>query len=243
MDLKQTAEPVLRDYDFIDFGCSKGGSIAFAKKAFKAKRGIGIDISPEKVAVARDAGFDAMLADARTLTAHPRAVSFVTMMDFLEHVPSVKDARTCIIAATTVARDFVFIRQPWFDTDGYLFSLGLKLFWSDWRGHPNAMTSLEIHNILSRHPNVERFRMYGSIPITSSADPAVHALTSPVDQHDWSAEIHPPKPHLHFDTPVYRQIVCIATLRGGSLAMEEIESKIRWDSVIFDSASDQATNL
>ena len=57
----------ISSYDFIDFGCSKGGSIEFAKKSFGVERGVGIDIDPAKVATARAAGHNAMIADARKL--------------------------------------------------------------------------------------------------------------------------------------------------------------------------------
>ncbi|MBA8906827.1 class I SAM-dependent methyltransferase [Aminobacter ciceronei] len=225
----------LNDYDFIDFGCSKGGSIAYAAKAFGVPRGIGIDISPEKVEATRGAGFDAMLADARTLSAYPKAVSFVTMLDFLEHLPGLSDARTCILSASEVAKDFIFIRQPWFDSDGYLMSLGLKLYWSDWRGHPNAMTSLEFHNVLSRIPNIEDFRIYGRDPILDSDHPAVHPIGSPTDQHEWKAGTHDPKPAVPFDRPVFKQIMCIAILKGSSTTLEEVEAKLPWDTVVFAS--------
>jgi hypothetical protein len=226
----------LNAYDFIDFGCSKGGSIAFARRTFGVERGVGIDISQAKVDQARAAGFEAACMDARALNQNPRAVSFVTMVDFLEHLPSVRDAAVCIASGAEVARDFIFIRQPWFDADGYLFSLGLKLYWSDWQGHPNAMTTLEMYTILSRIPKVKHFRIYGRGLVKNSDDPAVHPLTSPIDQHDWSEDKHPPKPSVAFDRPIYRQIVCIAALEGGGASVPELEARTPFDAVIFDSA-------
>lgn len=225
----------LQDYDFVDFGCSKGGSIAYAQKTFKAKRGIGIDISETKVEATRAAGFEAILGDVRILSAHRNAVSFVTMLDFLEHLPGIKDAKTCIQSAADVARDFVFIRQPWFDSDGYLLSQNLKLYWSDWIGHPNAMTSLELHNILSRTRDVECFRIYGCGPVKGSEDLAIHSLSSPVDQHDFEQGKHPSKPIVDFDQPVFRQILCLATLKGSEMPLDTLEKMVPWSSLIYAS--------
>ena len=47
---------VLTDYDFLDFGASKGGSIGFAIEHLGGTRGLGIDLDPNKVAVMRELG-------------------------------------------------------------------------------------------------------------------------------------------------------------------------------------------
>lgn len=222
-------------FDFIDFGCSKGGSIEFARKALGGTNGFGIDLSKAKVDEATRNGFEAVCADVRELAAHERSVKFVTMLDFLEHLPSLSDARSCIASAALVASDFIFIRQPWFDSDGYLLSLGLKLYWSHWTGHPNAMSSLEFHNALSSTPRISNYRIYGRGLIKDSEDACVHPLSSPGDQHAWESERHPAKPHIRFKQPVYRQIMCIAALDGGSVSLNEVEKKVPFDETIFDS--------
>ena len=223
------------EFDFIDFGCSKGGSLSFGKSRLGGKRGLGVDIAPAKVQQARAAGFDACLADVRKLSMHPGKVQFVTMIDFLEHVPSISDAARCVEAACTVASKFVFIRQPWFDSDGYLCSLGFKLYWSDWTGHPNAMTSLEFHRVMNRLPKVKRWRLYGRRPIRNSIDPAVHPLASPADQHEWVSGQHPPKPEVTFTQPVFSQIGCIAILQDNPDLLAELERRAKWDRMLFDS--------
>ena len=104
-----------------------------------------LDINPKKVAAARAAGFDAKVADLTKLDPEDiGTVRFVIMSHFLEHLPDCKAAQACIESACGIAEKFVIIRQPYFDADGYLFSLGLKLYWSDWAGHPYHMSSLEL---------------------------------------------------------------------------------------------------
>lgn len=222
-------------FDFIDFGCSKGGSLSFAKEKLGGRRGLGVDISPTKVAQARHAGFDACLADARELSLHPGTVRFVTMIHFLEHVPNAFDAARCLEAACTVARQFVYIRQPWFDSDGYLLSLGLKLYWSDWIGHPNTMTSLELFRILARIQNITAWRLYARRPITSSSHPAVHPLSSPPDQHEWKSELHAPKPEITFTLPVYSEIGCVISLSEDPSILPSLEKGMKWDRMLLNS--------
>ncbi len=148
-------------FDYADFGSSKGGSLGYGQNVLGGKRGIGLDIDPEKVEQTRDAGFEAAEIDVTTLVAQPDCVRFVTMIDFLEHLPGIPLAQQCIAAAVEASTEFVFIRQPWFDADGYLFSRGLKLCWSDWCGHPNAMTSLQLYRALSQLKKPFSWRIYG----------------------------------------------------------------------------------
>ena len=236
-------DPVERDlaghlstgrFDYIDFGCSKGGSLAYGKKALNGALGLGIDLNPAKVAHTRTAGFSACVADARQLSLHPNSVRFVTMIDFLEHLPSITDAKGCIEAACSAATDFVFIRQPWFDSDGYLFSLGLKLYWSDWTVHPNAMTTLEFHSIVSRVEGVKNWRLYGRNLIVRSADDAIHPISSLPDQHAWDPKSHGPKFHMHFSQKVFRQVVCVINKSEKDI-YKEIEHKNQKCELIFDS--------
>ena len=86
------------------------------------------------------------------------------MHHFLEHIPSILDENNIIKQACSVIDDFLIIRQPYFDADSYLFSKGLKLYWSNWEGHPNHMALLEFHNVLMpmvESKGVHGFYLYG----------------------------------------------------------------------------------
>src|SRR5690606_876666 len=136
----RTEAAILSDaYDFYDFGCSTGANIAYTNGVFPGLRGLGIDIAAPKVAAALGNGYDAVVFDILELPECKR-VSFVTMSHFLEHLPSLSVARPIIAKAISVSRDFVMIRQPWFDADGELLRRGFKFYWSHWSGHRNKMT-------------------------------------------------------------------------------------------------------
>ena len=227
-----------KNYDFVDFGCSSGGSIKYAMKTFGATHGVGIDISPEKVAKTRQQGFDAELGDVTKLGQVKNQVDFTIMSHFLEHLPSVIMASKCIKSGIDVAREFVFIQQPYFDADGYLFHQGFKLFWSDWSGHPNRMTSLEFHNILNpllKERRISRFGIYLYKPIPNSHDEAIHPLLSPIDQHQWNRKEHKKKPHVVFKEKVFAEIRCLIALPGFN-GFGQCESSFRWHEKIYDSA-------
>ena len=176
-------------YDFIDFGCSSGGSIEHYEKMFGAK-GLGLDIDPKKVKSSIEKGFDAVVCDITKIQLEKK-VKFGTMSHFCEHIPSIKDVKIIIEKACSVIDEFLIIRQPYFDADHYLFTNGFKFYWSNWTGHPNHMTLLEFYNILKplKDSNkLKEFSFYGLTPIIDSNNDAIHNLDSPTDQHQWNKQ-------------------------------------------------------
>lgn len=223
------------DFDFLDFGCSRGGSIAWSKKTLGGTHGLGIDIAAKKVAEAQEAGHAAVLFDIKDIPPEP-LVRFTVMSHFLEHVPSPEDVKTFIRRACQVSTDFVFIKQPYFDADGYLLQNGLKLYWSDWRGHPNPMTTLTFYRLLTQlqaEGVVHRFSIHGKNPITSSDSHCIQSAGAPTDQHHFDAARHPAKPAgIEFTMPVFQETVVQITMPGMDHASPF--AKFPTDSVIVD---------
>jgi SAM-dependent methyltransferase len=228
----------LSGYDFVDFGCSHGGSTVFAQDRFGGKRGLGLDIDPRKVENANAAGHDAMVADVTTLDAKEMgSVRFVIMSHFLEHLPTRKLAELCIRSACDIANEFVFIRQPFFDADGYLFSLGMKLYWSNWSGHKNHMTSLEFHNILAPlldSKKLSRFQIFYRTKIDDSSHDAIHPISSPLDCHRWVKDMHSAKKFYEFDYPVYHETGAIILKKGTDIP-RSLRAYLRHCDVMYDS--------
>ncbi|MGB3456455.1 MAG: class I SAM-dependent methyltransferase [Litorimonas sp.] len=216
--------PLLRalnagEYDFVDFGCSHGGSVEFAQQKFEGGAGLGMDIDPDKVMAAREAGRDAMVVDLTQFAARADTARFVLMSHLLEHLSGLKAAEQVMTCGVRIARDFVFVQQPWFDSDGYLFGRGLKLFWSDWHGHPTRMTTLDFHYILkplADRGEIRDFSVYGSSPIRTSRHSAVHALGSPRNQKSHDPSAHPAKPDFPvlFRQPVFHEIHVVIDIDG-----------------------------
>jgi len=226
--------------DFVDFGCSSGGSTTQMKELFPGSRGLGVDIDEDKIEAARAAGHEAMVADARYLRSRKGRVRFSVLSHFLEHLPSIADANKCLLSATEISTDFVYVRQPNFDADGYLFQLGYKLFWSDWHGHPNRMTSFEMFRsfeALKARNSIEGYDIFATGRIRDSRDPAIHPLSSPQNQNTYDPEKHPEKPvrRLPFFQDVYSEIHAIG-LKGSTSEFTDIFAKKYPDAVRLYSA-------
>lgn len=221
--------------DFLDFGCSTGGSIAFAQQRFGGRNGVGIDIDADKVKKAQQAGFEAALYDINNIP-DEKLARFVVMSHFLEHVPSPFDVKAFIQKACTISSEFVYIQQPFFDADSYLFRKGLKFFSSDWSGHPNRMTSLELWLVLRdlREAGLPiTFSLHGYKRIVNSEDPYVHPITSPIDQHGYDEKRHPPKDSsIEFDGNVFQELIGLITLPGCDHV--EMLKKLRITKTLID---------
>lgn len=199
-------------FDFVDFGCSTGDSLKFGFDSFGTKNGIGLDINQQKVDATIERGYEALCLDVTQLDQHENIVSFSILSHFLEHLPGYRMARKCITAAMAASKDFVLIKQPWFDSDGYLFDHDLKFFWSDWRGHDFAMSRLELYRAIRDSGIGCRARFYGRRLVTSSNDLAIHPYSAPYDQHAYKEEIHGSKKIIDISIPTYYELQSVILL-------------------------------
>jgi len=200
------------DYNFLDFGSSEGDSISFAIQCLGGTRGLGIDIDPKKIIEVRQKGYECIQGDFTQLVFPPDSVRFVTMNHVLEHLPDLPMVKKALKSAARVASDFLFIIGPYFDADQFLKSCGLKFFWSDWTGHKCHLTTQQLQEILTDLGLKDHVMMVRKI-VKDSSDSAIHHLNSPKDQHEYNAEVHPEKPFVIFNQPIYKEIVCYVRLR------------------------------
>ena len=223
--------------DFYDFGCSKGGSMLMARKTFTGgnNAGIGLDIDDQKVNAARGAGLPAIHFDIFDIPPE-RKVRFTVMSEFLEHVPDFNDVKEFIRKACELSTEFVFIKQPYFDADGYLFQLGLKCFWSHWKGHPNTMSTFDLYRSLKELKNdgaLGCFSIHLKHPIVDSFDPNIIPLETDIDQHEYDPASHPEKKKkIRFKFPVYRKTVAFVSMPG--VDHRELIKKYKIDRTIID---------
>ena len=128
---------LLEGVTFLDLGASSGGSLRHCERRFGG-RGLGIDIDAKKVATAQSQGLNVICADAAEIEIHD-PVRFVSAMDFFEHLPDIDTSRAILRFAVGAATDFLFIRHPSFESEGYLRQLGMCQHWHEWQGHKNHM--------------------------------------------------------------------------------------------------------
>jgi hypothetical protein len=201
--------------DFLDFGCSQGASLAYGEETFGGRRGLGIDLSPSKVEIAIASGHRAVVGDATQLMVPDRSVDFVLMVHFLEHLPTFKAAQQSIASAIRVAKEFVYIRHPWFDADAELFRLGYKMFWSDWIGHRLHFDSLSFVKALSRLGFEGRWCLMGRSQIRDTRHDAIIPLFAKTDSFQVPVAEAARRRPVTFAAPVFREIACI--LQTGSI--------------------------
>ena len=207
----------LDGHDFLDFGASKGGCIDFALRRLGGRKGLGVDNDPKKVAQMRSLGYDCIEGDVTNLNLRARSVRFVTMSHVLEHLPDLEAVRRAVGSAARVSSDFLFIQGPYFDADEALAARGLKFYWSDWGGHTCHVTTPRLGAVLDAL-RLRDYLIMARVPVLGSADPAIHPLSSPRNQHDYAPDEHPPKPVVDFappdfPDPIYREMVCVVRLR------------------------------
>lgn len=204
----------LSEFDFVDFGCSTGGSMKFAQKAFNGGRAIGIDINPAKVEGTKAAGYEAVLADATDPQQFHGYVRFSILSHFLEHLPSYDTVTRSLETAIRISEEFVFVRQPWFDNDGELFRHGLKFYWSDWHGHPMTLTSLQMYRAVRKaldSGSIARATIYGFNPVLDTDDECVIPLSAPLNSSKYDPDKHGPKVSPPLELTAYRELVMILT--------------------------------
>jgi hypothetical protein len=226
---KTLAEVVWDDFDFIDLGPSHGGSIDYCTRRFGARRGLGIDIDEAKVAEAREAGFDVVVADAAELDT-TNAVRFVSMMDFLEHLPDLDFVESIVERAANVATDFLFIWHPSFEGEDFLSAVGLRQYWWHWTGHTSHIQIADYCRVFERL-GLTQFCIRYHQPITNSHDPSVLCTDEPIDQGEFDPDIHQARPFVQFERPLWRAQSIFIALR--SFSADE------WGDVTQDQAVDR----
>ena len=189
-------------HDFVDLGCSHGGSLEYCAHRFGADRGLGLDIDSRKVEEARAAGHDAVVADVTQLQVRDR-VRFVSMMDFLEHLPSLGAVEAVIESAARIATDFLFIRHPSFEGEEYLSCLGLRQYWWHWRGHPTHPQVADYCQIFDRL-GLGLYTIGYRGEIADSLDPTVLVDGEPIDQGPFDPRVHTARPYVAFSRPLWR---------------------------------------
>lgn len=198
-------------YAFIDLGSSSGGSLGYCAKRFGLGPGIGVDIDPKKVEKAAEVGLDVVQADATRLELDD-AVSFVSMMDFCEHLPGLDVVEAIIESAARAARDFLFIHHPSFEGEHYLVSLGVRQYWHHWTGHTAHVRISDYCTIFDRL-GLNQYMIRFNERVEGSAHRSVLPLSAPKNQHEYDRELHGEKPDVAFEEPIWRSQDIYVALR------------------------------
>lgn len=167
--------------DFIDVGCSIGGSIDYCIHHY-GHNGYGIDIDYAKIVQAQQKGHDARcmsIFDVKDTS------SVVTLMHVVEHLESRKEIKSILKKAAAIG-DKVYVTFPFFDSDALLYQYGYKFYWSDWHGHTYHLTTYELSLIL-RDLGLQ-YEMHAHEQVLSTDSSYIIPLSAPCDSMQYDPE-------------------------------------------------------
>lgn len=196
--------------DFLDLGSGGGRSYEYVRRTTGLKVGVSLDILPDKVRDCRRVNDLSFVYDIREVPYSFGAVSAAFMLNVLEQIPAEKSVLQVVQNALVASRDYVMIRQPYFDHDAALAELGFRSYWSDWSTHYSRMDVPFLAGLARRcGPFAERLRVFGIDPITSSASPHILPLAAPAEQDGYDEAAHGGKTEVAFAFPSYREVMVI----------------------------------
>ena len=204
----------LDNYDFIDLGGGDGASMKNIQKRIGGT-GAAIEIDKKKVEKAAEDGVDNVyLGSALGLHKIGGKTRFITCDNFLEHLPGKDAVKDMIKQSIKVATDFIFIRHPSFEELDYLNSLGVKPYWSHWRGHTAMLTIADFMEIFFEL-GIDSFKIVPVFKIKDIDSEMLLPLSAPIDQHYYDKKLHGAKPkNIKFDRDLYYSFDIIALVPG-----------------------------
>ena len=194
--------------DFIDFGCGTGGSINWVKTRFGGETHLGLTNREHEVETAIKNGYNVKLQDITNDDVELPKCRYVSMLHFLEHLKDEQTVEKVISKAINLASEFVFIKVPYFDQIEYLKNLGLRLTWTNWIGHPTAVTSEMLKNITDKFSKQAKIGFL--YPIIDSDSNEIIPISSPVDTVLYDVKLEQKK-HIELIN-VYRETYCFINI-------------------------------
>ncbi len=210
--------------DFLDLGSGSGQSYEYVRRTTGLRVGVSLDLAPGKVTECRKVNDLSFAYDIREVPYSFGAVSAAFMLNVLPQMAAEKSVLQVVQNALVASRDYVMIRQPFFDHDAALTRLGLRSYWSDWSTHLSPMDVPFLAGLARRcGPFAERLRVFGIDRIEDSASEFILPLSAPPEQDRYSPSLHGEKPELRFDFPSYREALVIIERQSiGETAVADI---------------------
>jgi hypothetical protein len=207
--------------DFIDIGCGTGGSIEWAKTKFGGSTHLGIDNREKEVKEATKNGYNVTLADITSEDVVLPQCRYITMLHVLEHLKNEEDVEKVIKKAVNAASEFVIIRSPSFDSIEYLQLLGFRLTWTNWIGHPTAVTTDMLKMITDKLGfKAETGHL---MPVLNSVSNEIVPISSPVDTIVYDPSVLEAKKFVEF-VDVYREVYYIINI--GTSFLKQIKESL-----------------
>jgi len=191
------------NYKYLDVGCKIGGSFSSVPKKFgyTSSQGLGLDINKNHVDKFIQTGNHGIVGDARNLPFVDNSFELVILSHVLEHMSDEQTGFKALNECLRVASKTVFVCLPFFDEDNYLYSLGLKTFYSDWRGHKNKVTLSRLKSYLGdRTYEVKMIRK-----LEDSSAQEIIPISAPIDSMEYNSQLHSEKNLVKFDRDIWKE--------------------------------------
>jgi hypothetical protein len=222
---------------FFDFGCSHGANIDYIKSK-TGFVGLGFDIDEKKLQQASRNGHLVCDLDIMSLP-DEKFVDYVFFSHMLEHLFTLDEVRVFVEKACAVCKKQILIKQPYIDSDLFLFQLGLKSGYSHWTGHRVNLTTPVLFNILNdlkkKRTEID-FMIFYNLPIADSNYKKIFAVNANIDSVDYDDVKDIPKPRIRFNFPHFHQINAVVFL--GNKDNEIWPKCSKPDVIMYDSRTD-----
>lgn len=196
--------------DFLDLGSGGGRSYEHVRRTTELKVGVSLDVAREKVIECRRVNDLSFVYDIRDVPYSFGAVSAAFMLNVLQQVAAEKAVLQVVQNALVASRDYVMIRQPFFDHDAALAERGFRSYWGDWSTQHSRMDVPFLAGLARRcGPFAERLRVFGIDRISDSMSPHILPLAAPPEQEGYDEAQHGGKTEVVFDFPSYREAMVI----------------------------------
>ena len=202
--------------DFIDIGCSKGGSYKFIQKKFNFENGLALDIDIKKVKEAIKNNTPAIRLDATKMNIfNDNACKLISIIHTLEHFPNEYIIKDVLKESIRIASNTIYIKGPMYYQD-YLSNKGFQFYWSHWKGHTCLIEPETIINIMKEFgENNYKLNFYHKHLVKNSNDTCIHSINGLIDRHHYDKNIDPPKKmNVNFEKNIYKEFELIFTLGG-----------------------------
>ena len=197
-------------YDFLDLGCKKGGSIEWCEVHHGGK-GLGVDFDEDFVEEAQKNGYDVVHSNVLELDFPKNSFRYISMLDFLEHLPNEAAVKQTLENCKKWARDFFFIHHPSFEDVEYLKKLGLKIDWTDGWGHTSPLTIKDFKRIF-KELGIKDYKIEQKKMIVDSTDRHILPLDAPHNTIYYHKKLGPKK-KVVFDKPIYSRVEITVNLK------------------------------
>lgn len=225
----------LASFDFIDVGANKGDSFRFGLEQLGGTKGLALDINPKAVSRLNEAGMPALLRDCRHYRFEGSNFRFAILSHILEHMDAWHEVSALVSGVARNVRDFVFIRQPFFDEDAYLSTKGIKTVGANLSYHPLHVHSQQYAQLFMAL-GFQDFAIYGSERLRHSHQSG-HLIDSraPLDTKGWKRDPATKPVRVDFERPVFQELVMVLRLSQQPLA-GIVEAAVPKRSLLYKAA-------